>query len=98
MVIDMATGFHYRPEGLGILMAWADSSENPGFNTNFDPAFIEKILTRGVKRLPVLEEAEVNPRRAWAGLYAMTPDHHAVLGRVPNSPASTSPTDSAATA
>jgi len=86
MVIDMATGFHYRPEGLGILMAWADTSETPGFNTNFDPAFIEKILTRGVKRLPVLEEAEVNPRRAWAGLYAVTPDHHSVLGPVAELP------------
>ncbi len=82
MVIDMATGFHYRPEGLGLLMAWNDPDEKPGFNMNFDPAFIEKILTRGVKRLPSLEEAEVNPRRAWAGLYAMTPDHHSVLGPV----------------
>jgi glycine/D-amino acid oxidase-like deaminating enzyme len=86
MVIDMASGFHYRPEGLGILMAWNDADEKPGFNTNFDPAFIEKILTRGVKRLPCLEEAEVNPRRAWAGLYAMTPDHHSVLGPVPELP------------
>jgi glycine/D-amino acid oxidase-like deaminating enzyme len=86
MVIDMATGFHYRPEGLGILMAWNDADEKPGFNTNFDPAFIEKILTRGVERLPCLEEAEVNPRRAWAGLYAMTPDHHSVLGPVPELP------------
>jgi len=86
MVIDMATGFHYRPEGLGILMAWNDPDETPGFSTNFDAAFIEKILTRGVKRLPCLEQAEVSPRRAWAGLYAMTPDHHAVLGSVPELP------------
>lgn len=86
MVIDMATGFHYRPEGLGILMAWNDPNETPGFKTNFDPAFIEKILTRGVKRLPCLEEAAVNPRRAWAGLYAMTPDHHSVLGPAPELP------------
>jgi len=86
MVVDMSTGFHYRPEGLGLLMAWNDPSETPGFKTNFDPAFIEKILSRGVKRLPSLEEAEVNPRRAWAGLYAMTPDHHAVLGPAPGLP------------
>ena len=32
---------------------------------------------------PGLAEAEVNPRRAWAGLYEMTPDHHSVLGAVP---------------
>jgi sarcosine oxidase subunit beta len=25
----------------------------------------------------------VNPKRAWAGLYEMTPDHHAILGPVP---------------
>jgi sarcosine oxidase subunit beta len=86
MVIDMATGFHYRPEGLGLLMAWNDPEETPGFKTNFDPAFVEKILTRGVRRLPCLEQAEVNPRRAWAGLYAMTPDHHSVLGPVPELP------------
>jgi sarcosine oxidase, subunit beta len=82
MTVDMATGFHFRPEGLGLLMAWNDPEEKPGFNTNFDPAFIEKILTRGVHRFPVLEEAEVNPSRGWAGLYEMTPDHHPILGKV----------------
>jgi sarcosine oxidase subunit beta len=82
MVVDMGTGFHYRPEGLGLLLAWNDPEETPGFKTEFDPAFIEKILTRGVERLPCLEHAEVNPHRAWAGLYEMTPDHHPVLGPV----------------
>jgi len=86
MVVDMSSGFHYRPEGLGLLLAWNDPTETPGFKTNFDPAFIEKILTRGVSRVPCLEEAEVNPRRAWAGLYEMTPDHHPVLGPVAEVP------------
>jgi sarcosine oxidase subunit beta len=35
-------------------------------------------------RVPCLAEAEVNPRRAWAGLYEMTPDHHAIIGPSPN--------------
>jgi sarcosine oxidase, subunit beta len=83
MVIDMGSGFHFRPEGLGLLMAWADPDEKPSFNTNFDRAFVEKILTRGVARVPVLEEVAVNPSRAWAGLYEMTPDHHPVLGAAP---------------
>lgn len=82
MVVDMSTGFHYRPEGRGLLLAWNDPEEKPGFKTNFDPRFVEKVLTRGVDRLPVLEEAEVNPKRAWAGLYEMTPDHHPVIGQV----------------
>ena len=86
MTVDMSTGFHFRPEGLGILMAWNDPEETHGFNTTFDPAYIEKILTRAVSRVPCLEEAEVNPRRAWAGLYEMTPDHHPVLGEAPGVP------------
>lgn len=83
MTVDMATGFHFRPEGLGLLMAWNDPEEKPGFNTNFDRAFVEKILTRGVHRFPVLEEAQINPARGWAGLYEMTPDHHPILGKAP---------------
>lgn len=86
MVIDMATGFHFRPEGLGFLLAWADPDEPPGFRTNFDPAFIEKVLMRGVNRVPCLDEAEVNPRKGWAGLYEMTPDHHPALGPVSSLP------------
>jgi sarcosine oxidase subunit beta len=86
MVVDMKTGFHYRPEGRGLLLAWNDPEETPGFKLGFDRAFIEKILTRGVDRLPCLEEAEVNPSRAWAGLYEMTPDHHPVMGPAPDLP------------
>ena len=82
----MTTGFHYRPEGRGLLLAWNDPEETPGFKLNFDRGFIEKILTRGVDRLPCLEEAEVNPKRAWAGLYEMTPDHHPVMGPVKEVP------------
>jgi sarcosine oxidase subunit beta len=86
MVVDMGTGFHYRPEGRGLLLAWNDPEETPGFKLNFDRGYIEKVLTRGVDRLPCLEEVEVNPRRAWAGLYEMSPDHHAVLGGVKELP------------
>jgi sarcosine oxidase subunit beta len=84
MVIDMSTGFHFRREGKGILLAWNDPEETPGFKTEFDPGFVEKILTRAAHRVPRLSEAEVNPRRAWAGLYEMTPDHHAIIGAVQN--------------
>jgi sarcosine oxidase, subunit beta len=86
MVIDMSTGFHFRPEGVGLLMAWNDPDETPGFKTAFDPAFIEKILTRAVSRVPSFENLQVNPRRAWAGLYSMTPDHHAIIGAAPGVP------------
>ena len=86
MTIDMATGFHFRPEGLGLLLAWNDPEETPGFKTQFDAAFIEKILVRAVYRVPCFEALEVNPKRAWAGLYEMTPDHYPILGPVPEVP------------
>jgi sarcosine oxidase, subunit beta len=86
MIIDMSNGFHFRPEGLGFLMAWNDPEEKPGYNTDFDPAFIEKILVRAANRVPCFENVAVNPRRAWAGLYEMTPDHHPILGAAPAMP------------
>lgn len=84
MVIDMSTGFHFRREGKGILLAWNDPEETPGFKTDFDPTFVEKILTRAAERVPCLADASVNPRRAWAGLYEMTPDHHSIIGEAPS--------------
>jgi sarcosine oxidase, subunit beta len=86
MIIDMSNGFHFRPEGLGFLLAWNDPEEMPGYKTDFDPAFVEKILTRAANRVPVFENLAVNPKRAWAGLYEMTPDHHPILGPVPEVP------------
>jgi sarcosine oxidase subunit beta len=86
MIIDMSNGFHFRPEGLGFLLAWNDPEEISGYKTDFDPGFIEKILTRAADRVPVFENLAVNPKRAWAGLYEMTPDHHPILGEAPGVP------------
>lgn len=80
MVIDMSTGFHFRPEARGLLLAWNDPAEQPGVHTGVRPGFIEQILTRAVERVPAFADLEVNPRRAWAGLYEMSPDHHGILG------------------
>ncbi|HLJ30669.1 MAG TPA: FAD-dependent oxidoreductase [Candidatus Angelobacter sp.] len=86
MVIDMSNGFHFRPEGRGFLMAWNDPAEIPGFKTEFESSFIEKILNLAANRVPAFENLPINPKRAWAGLYEMTPDHHAVLGPVAGVP------------
>jgi sarcosine oxidase subunit beta len=86
MIVDMSNGFHFRPEARGFLLAWNDPEETIGFNTNFDPAFIEKILTRAADRVPCFANLPVNPKRAWAGLYEMTPDHHPILGEAPGVP------------
>ena len=86
MIVDMSHGFHFRPESRGFLLAWNDPEETPGYKTDFDASFIEKILTRAADRVPVFENLAVNPQRAWAGLYEMTPDHHPILGESPEIP------------
>jgi sarcosine oxidase subunit beta len=86
MIIDMSNGFHFRPEGRGFLLAWNDPEETPSYKTNFEPSFIEKILTRAADRVPAFDSVAVNPKRAWAGLYEMTPDHHPILGESPEVP------------
>ena len=86
MIIDLSNGFHFRPEALGFLLAWNDPEETPGYKNDFEPSFIEKILTRAADRVPIFENLAVNPKRAWAGLYEMTPDHHPILGEVPAVP------------
>src|ERR1044071_2795288 len=82
MVIDMSTGFHFRPEGRGFLLAWNDPDETPGYKTAFELSLIQKILIHAADRVPAFENLPVNPKRAWAGLYEMTPDHRCVLGPV----------------
>ncbi len=83
MVIDMSTGFHFRREGASILMAWPDPEETYGFRTDFDYGFVEKVMPIATRRVPVFSEASVNPSRCWAGMYEVTPDHHAIIGRAP---------------
>ena len=86
MVIDMTNGFHFRPESLGFLLAWNDPEETTGYKTDFEPTFIEKILDRAADRVPCFENIAVNPKRAWAGLYEISPDHHCILGPVEEVP------------
>jgi sarcosine oxidase subunit beta len=88
MVVDLSDGFHLRPDGLaqqgpGVLLAWPDPEERPGFETEFAPEFAAKILPRAINRVPCLAEAEVDAERCRAGLYEVTPDHHAIIGETP---------------
>jgi sarcosine oxidase subunit beta len=89
MVIDMSDGFHFRRASPGwtepgVIMAWPDPSEAHGFNTDFDQTFIEKVFARAAHLMPLLAQGVVDESRCRAGLYEMTPDHHAIIGFAPN--------------
>jgi sarcosine oxidase subunit beta len=94
MVIDIGSGFHFRPaidwtekastgatQNFDVLFAYPDRDEPPSSNTDFDEAFIAKVVKRARHRAPFLVESEVIPEKCRAGLYENTPDHHAILGR-----------------
>lgn len=88
MVIDLSNNFHFRPEARelaapGVLLAWPDEAETPGFKTDFDPAFTAKVFRHARARAPFLAGASVNASRCRAGLYELTPDHHAIIGEAP---------------
>jgi len=86
MTIDMDTGLLIRREGQGIVLGHSDPADPPGFDTGFDPGFIEVVSEKALVRFPFLAEAQISPKRCWAGLYPETPDHHAILGPCPDLP------------
>lgn len=80
MAIDADSGVLVRREGERVLIAWSNPDESPGFNLQFDPDFVERIAEPLQRRFPDVAAAGIDRRRSWAGLYEVTPDHHAILG------------------
>lgn len=83
MVIDLNDGFHFRPAKNSrheLLFAYPDPDEPNSTRTDFDPAFIDKVLPKAKHRAPFLAETEIVHEKCRAGLYEMSPDHHAILG------------------
>lgn len=81
LTIDMDTGFYTRSESGGLMLGLANPDEPTGFNDVLDDDWLPEVIERGIMRIPILEEAEIN--RGWAGHYCTTPDHLPVLGPVP---------------
>jgi sarcosine oxidase subunit beta len=81
MTVDFRTSLYFHPEGDGVLIGMSDREEPPGFVTDVNWAFLEKMFEEASRRAPALAGAGV--KTAWAGLYESTPDHQAILGPVP---------------
>jgi sarcosine oxidase subunit beta len=80
MTIDFHRGWYFRQEVDGLLLSGPLDSE-PSFNLNVDYKSMAEASENAMYRVPVLENAHV--AKGWAGLYEISPDHHAILGRVP---------------
>jgi len=86
MTIDADSGVLIRREGNRVLIAYSNPDEPAGFNTAFDPDFPLRVAEPLEARFPAVAGAGLDLRRSWAGLYEVTPDHHAVLGPVEGVP------------
>jgi glycine/D-amino acid oxidase-like deaminating enzyme len=86
MTVDADTGVLIRREGDRVVIAYSNPDEPPGFDMSFDPCFVERIVDPVERRFPAVAAAGVDLRKSWAGLYEVTPDHHAILGEAPSAP------------
>ncbi|WP_276299956.1 NAD(P)/FAD-dependent oxidoreductase [Halorussus lipolyticus] len=90
LTIDLDTGSHFRPEREGKALVGghfpsaesggeADPDQNPdGFDRKIDLDWaVEAIERAGDCATYFGPDSEI--RRGWAGLYAVTPDHHPVI-------------------
>jgi sarcosine oxidase subunit beta len=80
LTIDFHRGWYFRKEVDGFLLSGPLDRE-PSFNTNTDYEAMVEASENAIYRVPALERARI--ARGWAGLYEISPDNHAILGRVP---------------
>ena len=85
--IDCIAGSYLRPHGSDLTLAglgeWRPEPEsNPDdFRETNDPEFVTEVRRRLAHRLPAMKDARCV--RGHAGIYDVSPDSRAVLGKVP---------------
>lgn len=84
LTIDLDTGSHFRPEREGAALVGGkfgglDPDQNPdGFDQQFDLDWAAEAVERAGD-LAGYFGPDSRIRRGWAGLYAVTPDHHPII-------------------
>lgn len=81
MTIFCGDGFHFRErDGRVLLLRPTPPSGDDPFDTRVEPDWMRDIEARKTARIPALRDVPLDSAGAWAGLYEMSPDRHAILG------------------
>jgi sarcosine oxidase, subunit beta len=84
MTIFVEDGFHFRVRDGRVLLLWPDEPDvaDP-FDTTLSDTWLGTVVEIARSRVPCLSQTSIDRERCWAGLYEMSPDGHALLGRAP---------------
>ncbi|MCO1658545.1 FAD-binding oxidoreductase [Pseudonocardia sp. S2-4] len=82
--IDFATTYYFHREGRGLLLGMSDPDQEPGFDLAYSQRWLPRLGAAIGARTPGL--LDVGLGRGWAGLYEVTPDHNALIGRSSTTP------------
>ncbi|HEX7957911.1 MAG TPA: FAD-binding oxidoreductase [Pyrinomonadaceae bacterium] len=83
MTINVGDGFHLRVRDGRVLLLWPDEPREGAapFDTSVDEEWLTAVVAKAHANVPCLRRAELDRAACWAGLYEMSPDRHAILGR-----------------
>jgi sarcosine oxidase subunit beta len=80
LVVELETGFHFRRRGDRLVLAMGEERPRWTDVPSVDGGLVADWLARLAHRYS--PAAGITVDEAWAGLYDMTPDAHAIVGRV----------------
>ena len=83
MTIWTGDGFHLRVRDGRVLLLLPGAAPGDPFSLEVDDAWVAEVSGIAARRVPRLGGVAIDRARCWAGLYEMSPDRHALLGRAP---------------
>ena len=85
MTIFADSGFHLRVRDGRVLFLWpSQPARDDPFDTSVDERWIPAVTEMARNHVPSLRNLAIDRDACYAGLYEMSPDNHAILGRSPS--------------
>lgn len=85
MTIFAESGFHLRVRDDRVLLLWpSQPAPDDAFDSSVDESWIPAVTELARTHVPSLRNVMIDRAACYAGLYEMSPDNHAILGRSPS--------------